>query len=123
MPGREHFSGLGGYEGISFNTFDVFTQQWVRTWVDNQGQRLFLTGGLVDGAMVLRGIKRTVDGQEIVVRVSWTPVSADEVIQTWSFSRNSAKTGRWRRRCGTPGELRHQASALDLSAWCLVLSA
>ena len=55
----------------------MFTQQWVRTWVDNQGQRLFLTGGLVDGAMVLRGIKRTVDGHEIVVRVSWTPVSAD----------------------------------------------
>ena len=89
---EEHFSGLGGYQGISFNTFDVFTQQWVRTWVDNQGQRLFLTGGLVDGAMVLRGTKRTGDGHEIVVRVSWTPVSADEVIQTWSFSRNGGES-------------------------------
>ena len=88
---EEHFSALGAYEAISFNTFDVFTQQWVRTWVDNQGQRLFLTGGLVDGVMVLRGTKRTAGGREIEVRVSWSPVSADEVIQTWSFSHNGGE--------------------------------
>jgi hypothetical protein len=83
---EERFEGLGGYEGISYNTFDVFTQQWVRTYVDNQGQRLMLTGGLQDGVMVLSGTKGATGGQVIGVRVSWAPVSGDEVVQTWEFA-------------------------------------
>jgi hypothetical protein len=83
---EEHFAGPDGYEGISFNTFDVFTQQWVRTYVDNQGQRLMLTGGLTDGAMVLEGTRQARGGRTVQIRVSWSPVSADEVLQTWAFS-------------------------------------
>ena len=43
---EEHFTGPERYEGLSFNTFDVFTQKWARTYLDNEGRRLFLTGGL-----------------------------------------------------------------------------
>ena len=54
---EEHFTGPQQYEGLSFNTFDVFTQKWVRTYLDNEGRRLFLTGGLENGAMVLTGTR------------------------------------------------------------------
>jgi hypothetical protein len=91
---EEHFAALGGYEGISYNTFDVYTQLWTRTYVDNQGQRLFMTGGLTGTDMQLVGTKGALSGAEVMLRVTWSPVSTDEVRQTWEFSRDGGNT--WR---------------------------
>jgi hypothetical protein len=88
---EERVSGLGGYEGWSFNTFDVFTQQWVRTYVDNAGRRLHLTGALENGVMTLTAPKNGAAGP-VTVRVSWVPVTGDEVLQRWEFSRDGGVT-------------------------------
>jgi hypothetical protein len=85
---EERFTGPGGYEGISFNTFDVYTQAWVRTYVDNDGQRIFMTGGLQDGAMVLTGTKRGSADPSIEVKITWAPVAEDRVVQRWEYSRD-----------------------------------
>lgn len=84
---EERFAGPGGYEGLSFNTFDVFTQEWVRTYVDNDGQRILMTGGISDGAMVLTGTKAGASG-DVEVRISWRPESASRVVQRWEYSRD-----------------------------------
>ena len=89
---EEHFTGPGNYEGVSYNTFDVFTQQWLRTYVDNDGQRIYMTGGLVDGKMVLVGTKDGSAGQSIRVRITWEPVDATHVIQHWEYSRDAGES-------------------------------
>jgi hypothetical protein len=89
---EERFTGPAGYAGLSFNTFDVFTQEWVRTYVDNDGQRILMTGGLEDGAMVLVGTRRGATG-DVQVRISWRPTSADRVVQRWEYSRDGGT--RW----------------------------
>ena len=77
----------GGYEGLSFNTFDVLTGKWTRTYVDTDGVRLLLKGDLVDGSMVLTGKKQGSGDSQ--VRVSWIPEGADRVVQRWEVSRNA----------------------------------
>jgi hypothetical protein len=89
---EEHFAGPGGYEGVSYNTFDVFTQQWLRTFVDNDGQRIYMTGGLQDGKMVLTGTKNGSAGQAIQVRVTWEPAEPTRVVQRWEYSRDGGQT-------------------------------
>jgi hypothetical protein len=89
---EEHFEGPGGYEGVSYNTFDVFTQQWMRTYVDNDGQRIFMTGGLQNGKMVFVGTKAGSAGRSIEVRITWDPVEPTRVIQRWEYSRDGGNT-------------------------------
>ena len=89
---EEHFEGPGGYEGVSYNTFDVFTQQWMRTYVDNDGQRIFMTGGLQNGKMVFVGTKAGSAGRSIEVRITWDPVTPTRVVQRWEYSRDGGTT-------------------------------
>ena len=89
---EEHFAGPGGYEGVSYNTFDVFTQQWMRTYIDNDGQRLFMTGGLSNGKMVLVGTKHASEERAVTVRITWDPVEPGRVIQRWEYSRDGGFT-------------------------------
>jgi hypothetical protein len=89
---EEHFEGPGGYEGMSFNTFDAFTQKWVRTWVDNDGQRILMTGSLQNGAMVLHGTKNGSAERAIEVRITWTPVEPSRVTQLWEYSRDGGES-------------------------------
>jgi hypothetical protein len=83
---EEVVTGSGGYEGVSFNAFDSFTDKWSRTYIDTDGVRLLLYGTLENGAMVLTGKKQGADGS--LVRVSWIPVATDRVVQRWEISRN-----------------------------------
>ncbi|HYC31538.1 MAG TPA: hypothetical protein VEB59_04570 [Gemmatimonadales bacterium] len=93
---EESFTGPGGFEGLSFNTFDVFTQQWYRTWVDSDGRRLIMAGGPdASGAMVLRGSRPGAGGRSIEVRITWRPSGPDEVVQRWEYSRDGG--GSWKR--------------------------
>ena len=84
---EENFSGPGGYEGLSYNTFDLFTLQWIRTWVDSQGRRIVMHGGPDEsGAMVLQGSRPAPGGRTVDVRITWRPVDPNEVIQVWEYS-------------------------------------
>ena len=89
---EETFEGPDGYEGLSFNTFDAFTQKWYRTYVDNDGQRILMTGTLLNGSMVLTGTKAGSAGRSVEVRITWTPVSVDRVEQHWEYSRDQGTT-------------------------------
>jgi hypothetical protein len=84
---EEQFAGVGGYEGMSFNTFDPFTGKWLRTYVDTDGNRLVLGGGLQNGSMVLAGTKKAA-GRDVDVRVTWKASSDGRVMQRWELSRD-----------------------------------
>jgi hypothetical protein len=92
---EENFTGPGGYEGLSYNTFDLFTLQWIRTWVDSQGRRIVMRGGPDEtGAMVLQGTRPAPGGRSVEVRITWKPVGADEVLQVWAYSTDGG--GSWK---------------------------
>jgi len=93
---EEHNSEAPDYRGWSFNSWSLVTQQWHRTYVDNGGHRVALSGGISGRAMVLTGTQTSPSGS-VMIRVSWEPESATEVLQTWEFSRDGGTTWPLRR--------------------------
>lgn len=90
---EERVEGPDGYRGMSFSGFYPVTQTWYRTYLDNRGQRILLSGGQSsNGRMVLTGSKRAPDGGTVLVRVTYEPVSNDQVVQRWEFSRDGGTT-------------------------------
>lgn len=86
-------SGQGGISGTSFNIYDRATGRWHQTWVDSSGTLLLLDGGLVDGAMVLKGQRPARDGDGLVQhRVSWTPNPDGSVRQLWEASNEDGQS-------------------------------
>lgn len=91
---RESWRGRGNFEGTSLNSADPASGRWVQHWVDNQGGRLFLAGGLQDGHMVLTSISdpglrssaRRLD------RITWTPLDGGAVRQLWESSSDAGKS-------------------------------
>jgi len=88
----EEYETPSGYVGKSFNAYDRVTGQWHQSWVDNQGQVLKLDGGIEDGKMVLSGVGKDRQGNEIVNRITWTPHEDGSVQQTWDVSRDGGST-------------------------------
>jgi len=87
---HEHWKGVGGDEGESFNFFFHSTGKWHQTWVSNSGY-LLLDGGLVGNAMVLTGTRTTKAGKSID-RISYTPNPDGSVRQVWDVSTDGGKT-------------------------------
>lgn len=88
---QENWTGAGGYVGKSFNIYDIPTGKWRQFWVDKSGLSLVLTGGIVDGSMVLSGERETTNGT-VVDRITWTPGDDGSVRQLWETSIDFGKT-------------------------------
>lgn len=89
----ENWRGAKGGAGNSFNMYFAADGKWHQTWVDNQGGRLDLAGGLRDGRMVLEGDApaRKEPGQRVRHRISWEKKGTN-VRQVWQASRDDGKT-------------------------------
>jgi len=72
---REAYETLNGFAGTSLNFYDATSGHWHQTWIDNSGQALRMTGGLVDGKMVL-----TTEPGDSMTRYTWTP-NADGTVR------------------------------------------
>lgn len=90
---HEHYTTKGGFEGFSYNTFNVQTNTWHQTWVDNGGMLLLLEGKFNGKSMVLSGEGKTPDGTLIQHRITWTPSQEGTVRQHWQMSKD--KGARW----------------------------
>jgi hypothetical protein len=90
---QEHWVGLGGSTGQSFNLFDRSIGKWRQTWVDNSGGQHDYVGGLVDGNMVLEGTTPAANGAlgRVPTKLTLFHVSKDTVRQ---FSQTSADSGK-----------------------------
>jgi hypothetical protein len=91
---QENWTGAGGVTGTSLNIYDNDRKRWHQTWVDNSGGLLQLDGGIVGGAMVLRGesIAADASSKPTLQRITWTPQSDGRVRQLWESSSDSGKT-------------------------------
>ena len=88
----ENWEGAGGSSGKSINTYNPSTRHWQQFWVDNTGGVLELTGGLLDGRMVLAQSSRRADGKTVTSRITWTPNPDGSVRQHWEQSEDEGKT-------------------------------
>ena len=89
----ENWNGAKNGTGNSFNMYDASDKKWRQTWVDNQGGRLDLSGGLREGKMVLEGEAPSQRDPTRRVRhqISWEK-KAGNVRQLWQASRDDGKT-------------------------------
>lgn len=104
----EHWSGPGGANGWSLNTWVPGKSQWRQFWV-GLGGALELSGGLdAAGRMVLVGETVARDGRRLRQRITWTPEADGTVRQHWEQSAEETagwKTvfdGRYRRKAAPP---------------------
>ncbi|MDX1567792.1 MAG: hypothetical protein R3223_08320 [Longimicrobiales bacterium] len=95
---HESWESLAGpHRGHSYNIYDRSTGRWHQTWVDNSGLLLQLDGGIEEGRMVLEGRTRNADGDEVLNRITWSPLddtaSGDEAVrQLWQTSEDGGET-------------------------------
>lgn len=82
-----------GFAGKSLSFYDAARKAWHQTWMDNQGQPLYLEGGLRDGSMVMTTafLSRAPDPQDFQ-RVTWTPLPQGRVRQLWESTTDGGKT-------------------------------
>ncbi len=89
---QEHWKGMGGSVGMSFNIYDASDQKWHQTWVDNSGTRLELAGAFSGGKMILSGTTRGAGGAVTQERITWTPQDGGRVRQLWEQSKDGGAT-------------------------------
>lgn len=88
----ENYSILGGnYKGKSLNKYNPFTKKWEQYWIDNSGLTLFLSGGIIEGKMVLDDLT-TSDGKNGYNKISWEKLANGYVRQIWEISNDGGKT-------------------------------
>ena len=81
---EENFATADGrFRGHSVSVYDVRTEQWRQTWVDNMGGYLVFTGGFEDGSMVLRTPPTERDGTTYVHRMVFSDIENDSLTWRW----------------------------------------
>lgn len=89
---QEDFVTPRGYQARTFMFYDLVADQWFRTFVDNAGEQVRLSGGLEGSAIVLSGQDEAPNGQPFDVRVTLAPMGADQVRQSWDVSHDGGAT-------------------------------
>lgn len=90
---HESWIGASGGGGQSHNIYNMQTEQWHQTWVDDRGRLLQLDGALDDeGRMVLSGTTLAADGGPVLNEISWKPLERGRVRQVWRISRDGGSS-------------------------------
>ena len=71
---HEIYSDPSGSAGESFSVYDATRRIWHQTWVTNSGKLLVIEGTFDGHQMVLSGEQRQ-NGQRVMVRGTWQPIS------------------------------------------------
>jgi hypothetical protein len=78
--------------GVSLNFYDPVARVWTQQWV-SPGAVLTMTGGLVDGTMVLEGpLHYLKDGRATRLRGTWTKLPDGRVRQHFEESADQGRT-------------------------------
>ncbi len=92
----EHFDSApsGAFRGYSVSTYNVHTDQWQQTWVDNNGGYLDFVGGLAGDSMILSREAVDAKGNDFLQRMVWYNITPDSL--DWSWQRSTAVGEPWK---------------------------
>lgn len=80
------------YRGHSVSVYDVSAGVWRQTWVDSAGGYLWLTGGEVDGQMILSTEPVEKEAGVAVNRMVFADVETDSLEWVWQRSDDGGST-------------------------------
>lgn len=89
----EKWTSAAGGTGTSLNYYNPVTMQWRQLWVSAGAYSIDISGGLVNGSMVLLGKLYSFSGEEDDFRGSWTPNEDGSVRQF--FELYNSQTESW----------------------------
>ena len=91
---QENFSSLDGSNllGTSLSVYDLPSNHWKQTWVDNQGGYLDFVGDFQNGQMILQREAKGKDGKPFLQRMVWKNVTSNEFDWSWESSKDDGKT-------------------------------
>jgi hypothetical protein len=89
---EEKLTGVGGYEARVFSSMRRRTGEWLRTYVDNHGLRVFLHGFPGAGPLVLNGTMPGPKGAVVQVRAAWVTQDADHFVVRYETSSDNRAT-------------------------------
>ncbi len=90
----ENWDDGAGSTGKSINVYNPAKRRWQQFWAGNGSGVLELSGGLVNGSMVLTGDRPGKGGVKLIDRIIWTPNADGTVRQHWEVSNDGGQT--WR---------------------------
>ncbi len=90
----ENWSDADGTTGKSINVYNQQKKIWQQFWVGNGSGVLEMSGGIVNGSMVLVGERVGRPGVKRFDRIIWTPNADGSVRQHWEISIDGGQT--WR---------------------------
>lgn len=88
----ERFWTPKGYEATAFLSYGRALQRWNRTYVDSEGNRIFLAGPATADGLMLMGDVALPNGERVSMRMTWTSTGPDSVEQLWEVSRDAGET-------------------------------
>lgn len=78
--------------GTSVSVFDVASEKWKQTWVDNQGSYLDFTGEFKENQMILSREAVGPDGAKVLQRMVWKNITPSEFDWSWERSKDKGQT-------------------------------
>lgn len=83
---NEHWSGVQGGTGSSYNYFEKKDSTWNQLWIDNSGNSLKLQGKLIaEGVMQLQSELQQGKNRKYYNRITWTKNEDGTVTQLWEI--------------------------------------
>lgn len=91
---EENFNGTPAIplKGKSFSVYNSRLKKWQQTWVDNNGSYLDFVGEFEDGKMSLSRKAVSPKGENILQRMVFYNISANEFDWNWERSKDNGKT-------------------------------
>ncbi|MCW8876152.1 MAG: hypothetical protein OQK04_02730 [Kangiellaceae bacterium] len=87
----ENWTSAKGNLGVSYNFYDAAEKKWHQTWIDQSGGSLYLDGEFKNGKMVLSGYRPGKDGDQVLHKITWTPLKDGRVKQHWRASKDKGQ--------------------------------
>ena len=78
----EHWKSASGQEGKSYNSYDVKTDTWFQTWVDQSGNTIHFEGQWSVDRLVYKSEQKDQQGP-FYYQMSFIPQNNGEVVQEW----------------------------------------
>lgn len=89
---EENWTGGSGFQGKSFNTYNVQDSTWNQVWVDMGGATYHFKGKFKDNVMHMKGKTPGRNGQMVWFDMSYHPQADGAVRQIWKMSTDKGES-------------------------------